>query len=447
MSESRRQTRSASTRAAKRPRLDYEAVGVPTPLEAGSELVAVSVAVEAKTEELVVKPKKQSKSAKAKAAPPPRPRADNPWKVGAHVSAAGGVENAIANALAIGANAFGLFVKSQRKWDSADLKDTSISLFAERLREHGYSPEHILPHGSYLVNLGNPDAEKRAKSYDCFVDDLKRCEQLGLALYNFHPGSTVGQGSVEESLTLIAECLNRAHKETTSVVTVIENMAGAGNVIGGEFSHLAGIIDQVENKERVGVCFDTCHGYSAGYDISTKEGWDAVMSDFDQQVGLKYLRALHLNDSKTPHKSNKDRHENIGQGTLGLPTFHHILTDPRTQNMPLILETPNGDNSDVWHTEIDVLNRMSGMSTEEFEATQEGMVEEIGQAVRRAVGAKAVKEKKKVKKVEKAGKEKEKKVPATSKKTTNAAKKPRGKKRKAKEESECSSCGEDEDNE
>ncbi|KAL1757197.1 xylose isomerase-like protein [Schizophyllum commune] len=425
MSESRRQTRSASTRAAKRPRLDYEAAVEPTPLEAGSELVAVSVAVEAKTGELV----------------------DNPWKVGAHVSAAGGVENAIANALAIGANAFGLFVKSQRKWDSADLKDTSISLFAERLREHGYSPEHILPHGSYLVNLGNPDAEKRAKSYDCFVDDLKRCEQLGLALYNFHPGSTVGQGSVEESLTLIAECLNRAHKETTSVVTVIENMAGAGNVIGGELSHLAGIIDQVENKERVGVCFDTCHGYSAGYDISTKEGWDLAVSDFDQQVGLKYLRALHLNDSKTPHNSNRDRHENIGQGTLGLPAFHHILTDPRTQNMPLILETPNGDNSDVWHTEIDVLNQMSGMSTEEFEAAQEGMVEEIGEAVRRAVGAKAVKEKKEVKKVKKAGKEKEKKAPATSKKTTNAAKKPRGKKRKAKEESECSSCGEDEDDE
>ncbi|KAL1706874.1 xylose isomerase-like protein [Schizophyllum commune] len=424
MSESRRRTRSASTRAAKRPRLDYEAAIEPTPLEAGSELVAVRVAAEAKTEELV----------------------DNPWKVGAHVSAAGGVENAIANALAIGANAFGLFVKSQRKWDSADLKDTSISLFAERLREHGYSPEHILPHGSYLVNLGNPDAEKRAKSYDCFVDDLKRCEQLGLALYNFHPGSTVGQGSVEESLTLIAECLNRAHKETTSVVTVIENMAGAGNVIGGEFSHLAGIIDQVENKERVGVCFDTCHGYSAGYDISTKEGWDLAVSDFDQQVGLKYLRALHLNDSKTPHKSNKDRHENIGQGTLGLPAFHHILTDPRTQNMPLILETPNGDNSDVWHTEIDVLNRMSGMSTEEYEAAQEGMVEEIGEAVRRAVGEKAVKEKE-VKKVKKAGKEKEKKAPATSKKTTNAAKKPRGKKRKAKEESECSSCGEDVDDE
>ncbi|KAL1693330.1 xylose isomerase-like protein [Schizophyllum commune] len=428
MSAPRRQTRSASTRAAKRPRQDYEAAVVPPPLEAGSELVAVSVAVEAKTEKLV----------------------DNPRKVGAHVSAAGGVENAIANALAIGANAFGLFVKSQRKWDSADLKDTSISLFAERLREHGYSPEHILPHGSYLVNLGNPDAEKRAKSYDCFVDDLKRCEQLGLALYNFHPGSTVGQGSVEESLTLIAECLNRAHKETTSVVTVIENMAGAGNVIGGEFSHLAGIIDQVENKERVGVCFDTCtflcHGYSAGYDISTKEGWDLAVSDFDQQVGLKYLRALHLNDSKTPHKSNKDRHENIGQGTLGLPAFHHILTDPRTQNMPLILETPNGDNSDVWHTEIDVLNRMSGMSTEEYEAAQEGMVEEIGEAVRRAVGEKAVKEKE-VKKVKKAGKEKEKKAPATSKKTTNAAKKPRGKKRKAKEESECSSCGEDEDDE
>ncbi|KAL1740167.1 xylose isomerase-like protein, partial [Schizophyllum fasciatum] len=298
----------------------------------------------------------------------------SPWKIGAHVSTAGGVEHAIENALAIGANAFALFVKSQRKWESADLRDTSISLFAERLREHGYSPDHILPHGSYLVNLGNPDAEKRAKSYDCFVDDLKRCEQLGLTLYNFHPGSTVGQASVEESIALIAECLNRAHQETKSIVTVIENMAGAGNVIGGDFSHLAGIISQVGNKDRVGVCFDTCHGYSAGYNISTKEGWNAVMSDFEQQVGLRYLRALHLNDSKTPHNSKKDRHDNIGQGTLGLPAFHHIVTDPRTQNIPLILETPNGDHSDVWRIEVDALYQLSRMSSGEFEAAREGLV-------------------------------------------------------------------------
>ncbi|TRM62580.1 xylose isomerase-like protein [Schizophyllum amplum] len=383
MSETRRRiTRSSTTRAAststarrpaKRPRLDCNDASDDAgsgPIASAS--VAVTETIVTETEELVVKPKRKRQAAKV--APPPAPRVDSPWKIGAHVSTVGGVENAIGNALAIGANAFALFVKSQRKWESAELRDTSVSLFAERIREHGYDPKHILPHGSYLVNLGNPDAEKRAKSYDCFVDDLKRCEQLGLVLYNFHPGSTVGQTTVEESLSLIAECLNRAHKETTNIVTVIENMAGAGNVIGGDFSHIAGIINQVEDKERVGVCFDTYpiptgHGYSAGYDIATKEGWDAVMSDFDKQIGLKYLRALHLNDSKTPHNSKKDRHENIGQGTLGLAAFHHISSKRQTATSQPWCE----DHPTVWHTEIATLYRMSQMSPAEFAAGQEGL--------------------------------------------------------------------------
>ncbi|KAG7090059.1 hypothetical protein E1B28_011676 [Marasmius oreades] len=287
------------------------------------------------------------------------------WKVGAHVSAAGGVENSVLNAAKIGANSFALFLKSQRKWVSPPLTDSSILLFKERMKQLSYDPKHILPHGSYLINLGNPDQDKREKSYECFLDDLKRCDQLGLLLYNFHPGSTLGLVPVSTSITHIAESINRVHKDTpgSKVIAVIENMAGAGNVIGGDFAHLGQIIDQVEDKARVGVCLDTCHMFAAGYDVRTKEGWDTMMHKFDTDVGLNYLRGMHLNDSKTPCGSNKDRHDNIGMGHLKLQTFRHILIDPRVQDIPLVLETPsheeNTGNWDVWKKEIDVLNRLS----------------------------------------------------------------------------------------
>ncbi|KAI8981261.1 xylose isomerase-like protein [Trametes punicea] len=305
-------------------------------------------------------------------------RSTNTWKIGPHVSSAGGVENAIINAASVGANAFAIFLKSQRKWDSNALKEESISKFKERMKSFGYSPSHILPHGNYLVNLGNPDEEKREKSFTCFLDDLKRCEQLGLRLYNFHPGSTVGAGTTEESLALIAECINRAHAETDNVVIVLENMAGSGNVIGSRFSELGEIIRQVRDKTRVGACLDTCHMYAAGYDITTKEGWEYVSStsEFDREVGIGYLRGMHLNDSKAALGSKKDRHENIGLGHLGLRTFVHILADPRTRDIPLILETPAYDvqagsstavrerlameGMGVWRTEVAVLNRLSG---------------------------------------------------------------------------------------
>ncbi|KAL0063477.1 DNA-(apurinic or apyrimidinic site) lyase [Marasmius tenuissimus] len=268
------------------------------------------------------------------------------WKVGAHVSAAGGVENSLLNAAKIGANSFALFVKSQRKWSSPPLTESSIAAFKERMMQLSYVPKHILPHGSYLINLGNPDRDKREKSYECFLDDLKRCDQLGLLLYNFHPGSTLGTVPPSTSISYIAESINRAHNDTpgSNMVAVIENMAGAGNIIGGDFKHLGEIIEQVEDKTRVGVCLDT-------------------LEKFDADVGLKYLRGMHLNDSKTECGSNKDRHENIGIGHLKLQTFHHILTDPRVQDIPLVLETPsheeNTRNWDVWAKEIEVLNRLS----------------------------------------------------------------------------------------
>ncbi|EFI28286.1 endonuclease IV [Coprinopsis cinerea okayama7 len=210
------------------------------------------------------------------------PRVKSPWKVGAHVSAAGGVENAVVNAAAIGCNAFALFLKSQRKWTSAALTEESISTFKKRMKEFGYAPGDVLPHGSYLVNLGNPDAEKRQKSYECFLDDVKRCEALGLTLYNFHYEGGYDRIGVH------------------------------GNIIGATFEQLKEIIDQVEDKTRVGVCIDTCHAFSAGYDIRTKEGWNETMDKFERVIGLEYLKGMHLNDSKTAFDSKKDRHENIG---------------------------------------------------------------------------------------------------------------------------------------
>lgn len=310
-------------------------------------------------------------------------RVSSPWKIGAHVSAAGGVENAVRNAAMVGANAFALFVKSQRKWDSPPLSAENVDVFTTRMQEFGYSPKHVLPHGSYLVNLGNPDEAKRQKSFNCFLDDLQRCEQLALELYNFHPGSTVGQATKEESIALIAECINNAHKATKYITIVIENMAGSGNVIGSQFSELKGIIDHVEDKTRVGVCLDTCHAFAAGYDISTKDGWDATLAAFDTEVGLSYLKGLHLNDSKAALGSKKDRHENIGLGHLGISTFRHIVSDPRTQDIPLILETPTFEATEIWTKEISALNCLSNLVDDsEVLETELSLVNKITSLVR-----------------------------------------------------------------
>ncbi|KAF8343392.1 AP endonuclease [Amanita rubescens] len=319
-----------------------------------------------------------------------------PWKIGAHVSSAGGVENAVLNAAAIGANAFALFLKSQRKWNGPPLTEESISLFKSRLKRYDYATSVILPHGSYLVNLGNPDAAKREKSYECFIDDLKRCEQLGLELYNFHPGSTVGAISTAECISYIAEGINRAHKETQHVKIVIENMAGSGNVIGSNYAELAGTINLVEDKSRVGVCLDSCHMFAAGYDIRTKEGWNAMLSEFDEKVGLKYLRGMHLNDSKVDVGSKRDRHENIGLGFLGIRTFAHILSDHRVQGIPLILETPSFEKPrEVWGKEIQVLQRLAGVETGSHpnlsDTDERELANEVREVVKRMGGSTATK--------------------------------------------------------
>lgn len=272
--------------------------------------------------------------------------------IGAHVHVSGGVENAPVNAGAIGAKAFALFTKNQRQWVSAPLSGQSISLFKERCREYGYSPKHILPHDSYLINLGNPDAEGLAKSRAAFLDEMKRCEQLGLELLNFHPGSSLKKISDEACLERIAESINLTLEQTQGVCAVIENTAGQGSNLGYTFEQIAYIIDRVDDKTRVGVCIDTCHTFAAGYDLSTEAGFAETFDRFGEVIGFKYLKGMHLNDSKKGAGSHVDRHECIGKGMIGVPAFRRIMEDSRFDDMPLILETPDEEG---WAEEIRML--------------------------------------------------------------------------------------------
>ncbi|XP_078609866.1 putative endonuclease 4 isoform X2 [Branchiostoma floridae x Branchiostoma japonicum] len=262
--------------------------------------------------------------------------------VGAHVSITGGIENAIENAVAINARAFGLFLRSQRQWACKPMEESAARLFREACEKHGFSPGQILPHGSYLLNCGAPNPETLRKSREALVDELKRCEQLGLTMYNFHPGSSCGEITVEECLTRIADSINLAHQQTSGVTTVIENMSCQGNTVGGKFAELRGIIDRVKDKSRVGVCIDTCHAFAAGYNLSTQAGFDQMMQEFEDTVGFSYLRAMHINDSKGDVGCHLDRHENIGKGKIGIEGFRRVMNDPRLNNIPMILETPMG---------------------------------------------------------------------------------------------------------
>ncbi|MBF0621306.1 MAG: deoxyribonuclease IV [Magnetococcales bacterium] len=259
--------------------------------------------------------------------------------VGAHVSISGGVSNAPINARDIGAKAFGMFTKNQRQWKAKPLTDEQIDGFKSNLEAFGYTPEQILPHDSYLINLGHPDPVARKKSLDAFIDELQRCHQLGLVYLNFHPGSHLRKISESECLALIAESMNTALNETENVVAVLENTAGQGSNVGFRFEHLAEIIDQVEDKSRVGVCLDTCHAFAAGYDLRTEADYKSTMDQFDSVIGLDYLRALHLNDAKSAYESRVDRHHSLGEGNIGWDLFRFLMNDPRLEDKPMILET------------------------------------------------------------------------------------------------------------
>jgi deoxyribonuclease-4 len=272
--------------------------------------------------------------------------------IGAHTSASGGVFNAPLNAIKINAKAFALFTKNQRQWNAKALDTETIDLFKKNLEESGILPKHVLPHDSYLINLGHPEVEKRQKSYDAFVDEVQRCELLGLDRLNFHPGSFLKKISEETCLDFIAENMNRALDVTKGVTLVLENTAGQGSNLGWKFEHLAHIIERIEDKSRVGVCIDTCHMFTAGYDIRTRAAYDISMAQFGNIVGFKYLKGMHLNDSKPDLGSHVDRHESIGKGKIGLDAFRFIMNDERMDDIPLILETI--DDS-IWDQEIALL--------------------------------------------------------------------------------------------
>ena len=272
--------------------------------------------------------------------------------LGAHVSASGGVDNAPRNAHSIGANAFALFTKNQRQWVAPALTPAQIDAFRRACDEYGFRPEQILPHDSYLINLGHPEADGLAKSRKSFFEEMARCEALGLDRLNFHPGSHLRKISEQASLQLIADSINMALERTQGVTAVIENTAGQGSNLGFDFEHLAYIIDRVEDKSRVGVCLDTCHSFAAGYDLSTEEGCDKVFAEFEREVGFKYLRGMHLNDAMKVLGSRVDRHSPMGEGYLGITPFRYIARDARFDNIPLILETPDESR---WAEEIAML--------------------------------------------------------------------------------------------
>lgn len=275
--------------------------------------------------------------------------------VGAHVSAAGGVENAPVNAHRIGATAFALFTKNQRQWVAKPLTEENISAFKLNCEKYGYLPKQILPHNSYLTNLGHPEKEALQKSRDAFLDEMQRCEQLGLDRLNFHPGSHLNKISEDECLGIIAESVNLALEQTKGVIAVLEITAGQGTNLGYSFEQLRKIIDGVDDKTRVGVCIDTAHAFSAGYDLKTESGFEKTFQEFDEIIGFDFLKGMHLNDSKKEFASRVDRHDSLGKGTLGLDVFRRIMNDSRFEDIPLILETPDVD---LWPQEIELLKSM-----------------------------------------------------------------------------------------
>lgn len=277
---------------------------------------------------------------------------------GAHVSAAGGVENAPLNAATIGAGAFAFFTKNQRQWNAAPLTEQSIRGFRENCEKMGYQPDQILPHDSYLINLGHPEKEALEKSRAAFLDEMVRCQQLGLNRLNFHPGSSKNEISDDQCLDIIAESINITLSKTQGVIAVIENTAGQGSNVGWRFEHLARIIDGVEDKSRVGICIDTCHAFAAGYDVTTPESVAKTFDELDRIVGLQYLKGMHLNDGLKGLGSHVDRHASLGQGQIGIDVFRFLAEDKRFDGVPMIMETPDPS---IWPQEITMLYEFAGM--------------------------------------------------------------------------------------
>ena len=272
--------------------------------------------------------------------------------IGAHVSASGGVFNAPINATKIGAKAFALFTKNQRQWEGKSLTQDEINRFKSELEKAEILPKHVLPHDSYLINLGHPELEAREKSLGAFIDEVQRCQALGLDRLNFHPGSHLKQISEEACLELISASMNEVLRQTSGVALVVENTAGQGSNMGYKMEHLGYLMDNSIDKERVGVCIDTCHLFTSGYDIRSEESYRQTMDKFATIVGFRHLKGMHLNDSKPDLGARVDRHDSIGKGKLGLEPFRFIMNDERMDDIPLVLETI--DDS-IWAEEITLL--------------------------------------------------------------------------------------------
>jgi deoxyribonuclease-4 len=276
--------------------------------------------------------------------------------IGSHTSIAGGLENAAIAAHDIGANAFAMFTKNQRQWSVPPLEEEACTLFKKTIADLGFTPNAILPHDSYLINLGNPDEEKRTKATDAFIRELQRCEQLGLDRLNFHPGAHLGLISVPEELRLIARSIDRAVENVEGVTAVIETTAGQGSNVGSRFEEIRDIIAESRHPERIGVCIDTCHIFAGGYELRTKEGFDRTFSSFSSTIGFDRLMGMHLNDAKSEFDSHVDRHASIGDGNIGKEPFTWIMQDKRFSDIPLILETPDPSR---WPEEIIFLRNAS----------------------------------------------------------------------------------------
>ena len=279
--------------------------------------------------------------------------------IGPHVSIAGGVENAPLRARELGAAGFGMFTKNQRQWKAKELTEETIKNFKKAMSDSGYTADMVLPHDSYLINLSHFDPEKYEKSLLAFVDELHRVEQLGLKYLNFHPGSHLKAMSPEESCDLIAKSLNRAMDETESAVCIIENTAGQGTNMGSRFEELARMIEGVKNKDRLGVCLDTCHTFAAGYDLVSPEAFEKTFEEFNRLIGFEFLKGMHLNDAKSTLSSHLDRHHSLGQGNIGWDLFERIMKDSRFDGIPMILETIDDT---LWADEVkQLLNWSAGI--------------------------------------------------------------------------------------
>ncbi len=270
--------------------------------------------------------------------------------IGCHLSVSKGFLAMGKQAIAIGGNTFQFFTRNPRGGKAKDIDKADADALLELMKENNFAK--ILAHAPYTLNPCSKDEKTREFAFQTMEDDLRRMEYLPHNLYNFHPGSHVGQG-VDKGIELISEVLNSVLFEDMTTTVLLETMAGKGSEVGCRFEELRAIIDRVELSEKMGVCLDTCHVFDGGYDI--KENLDGVLEEFDRVIGLDRLKAIHINDSKNPLGSHKDRHEKIGEGFIGLDAFERIVTHPVLRSLPFYLETPN--ELDGYQKEIELLKK------------------------------------------------------------------------------------------